>query len=317
MENKVRGKMPFPYSPGDRFKRSEMHELVGGSFRHGMTSCSNGAEFLLFHDAKKSKKFGYDIWEGFQADGSFHYSGQGTSGDQELTKSNAALITAHDLGKRIHLIESVDGVCTYLGRFVLGEPKYFEKMAPDISQADVRRLYVFNLLPVDGQNSSSTSDYVETVRGVTKNWSAPEFSKISYETQSSTNRQLVRAEFELQARFGEFLNTFGHTPYRHEFKIEKKKGSLTPDFWVPCLGIVVEAKPTLERETLRLAVGQVLDYAELSSLEGVGMSPFLLLPDLPSKQLFNWIRSLNIHVVNPHKEGFRIDARDVNWFEPL
>lgn len=313
----MREKIAFPYAPGDQFKRSEMHELVGGSFRHGMTSCSNGTEFLLFHDAKKSKKFGYDIWEGFQADGSFHYSGQGTTGNQELTKSNAALITADDLGKRIHLIESADGVCTYLGRFVLGEPKYFVKLAPDVSQTDVRRLYVFNLYPVDGQNTISITDNVESVRGITRNWSAPAFSEISYEVSGPTNRQLVRSEFELQASFGEFLIKHGHTPYRHEFKIGKKKGGLAPDFWIPSLGIVVEAKPTLDRETLRLAVGQVLDYSELSSLEENPMKPVLLLSDLPSEQVFNWIRSLHISIVHQHKDGFRVNGKDVNWLESL
>ena len=75
-----------------------MHEKVGGSFRHGMTSCSEGNEFLLFHDKKKSVKFGYHVWEGLQADGKFHYTGQGTQGDQTLTKSNLALIRAGELG---------------------------------------------------------------------------------------------------------------------------------------------------------------------------------------------------------------------------
>lgn len=80
----------FPYSPGDQFKRADMHDLIGGSFRHGMTKCNGGNDYLLFHDPKNSKKFGYDKWEGKQADGSFHYSGQGTL----ETKTDPSLIWA-------------------------------------------------------------------------------------------------------------------------------------------------------------------------------------------------------------------------------
>ena len=45
----------FPYSPGDQFKRADMHDLIGGSFRHGMTKCNGGNDYLLFHDQRTAR----------------------------------------------------------------------------------------------------------------------------------------------------------------------------------------------------------------------------------------------------------------------
>jgi hypothetical protein len=288
-----------------------MHDVVGGSFRHGMTTCNDGQEFLLFHDAKKSKKFGYDIWEGFQADGSFHYSGQGTSGDQELTKSNAALLAAHETGKPIHLIETRDGICTYLGRYILGEPKYFSKLAPDISMSEMRSIFVFNLLPTSHLNSEKK--FGELTHGITRPWVKPDFSTVKFEFSAYASREMIRAEFQLQASFGTFLETRNISPFRHEFRIESSKGGLLPDMWIPSMQMVVEAKATLDRETLRLAVGQVLDYQELARLEERHMKPFLLLPALPNIQILGWMNSLGINVIHPNDGDFLVNGCKYTW----
>lgn len=301
----------FPYKPGEKFKRNEMHKVVGGSFRHGMTSCNSGREFLLFHDAKKSKKFGYDIWEGSQADGSFHYSGQGTSGDQKMIKSNAALLTAHEAGKPIHLIETQEGTCTYLGRYLLGEPKYFSRLAPDVSMTEMRKIFVFNLVPTSSSHFEESSG--KPAHGITRPWVKPEFSRVKYELGALVNREMIRVEFELQAAFGTFLITKNLTPFRHEFRIESAKGGLLPDMWIPSLKMIVEAKATLDRETLRLAVGQVLDYQELARLDQSQMDAFLLLPGLPNLQILEWMNSLGINVIHPVEGDFHVNGREFSW----
>lgn len=71
-------------------------------------------------------------------------------------------------------------------------------------------------------------------------------------------------EYELQTRFGKYLISKGHTPLSHTFKFSNLQGGLKPDFWVPDLELVIEAKASSARDYVRLAIGQVLDYANLA-----------------------------------------------------
>ena len=68
-----------------------------------MTSCLEGTAFLLFQNEQKAKQYGYDLWEGWQADGTFHYTGQGASGDQKFRGPNKSLLAIAKDGGPIHL----------------------------------------------------------------------------------------------------------------------------------------------------------------------------------------------------------------------
>lgn len=292
----------FPYQLGETFLRREVHEKVGGSFRHGMTSCSAGTEFLLFHDKKKSVKFGYHVWEGLQADGKFHYTGQGTRGDQSLTKSNLALIRASELGNPIHLIESVDGVCTYLGEFLLDDPNFFMKEAPDDLQESLRQVFVFRLIPKTFFQGLTPSDSVVLkMTGVSKPWIPPKFSDLHRDQSPNSASSILRSEFKLQNEFGLFLLSHGHKVLSYDFKFPEASGTLKPDFWIEDLGMIVEAKPSTSREHVRLAIGQVLDYVHLAAYLGLKMKPAILLPGIPSSDLVDLLKDLGIQLF--HKTG--------------
>ena len=288
----------FPYFPGETFLRSEMHERAGGSFRHGMTSCSAGTEFLLFHDKKKSVKFGYHVWEGLQVDGKFHYTGQGTRGDQLLTKSNLALIRASELGKPIHLIESVDGVCTYLGEFLLDDPNFFIEEAPDELQEGLRKVFVFRLIPKTFlQELSANHSITPKMTGASRPWEPPSFSDLSRDQLRSSASNILRSEFKLQHEFGLFLLSRGHKVLSYDFKFRGANGTLKPDFWIKDLEMIVEAKPSTSREHVRLAIGQVLDYVHLAAKLGLEMKPAILLPGIPARDLVDLLEDLGIELI--------------------
>ncbi len=295
----------FPYLPGESFKRSDLHELFGGSFQQGMTSANEKSDFLIFHDEVNNQEFGYDIWQGFQADGSFHYTGQGIKGDQKMSRSNLALLRANDQMLPIHLIESSKGLCTYIGRFALGEPPYFEKLAPDIQGGNLRKVFVFNLIPLSTSlkiNSDSPSS--AEVTGEDHTWAPPSFAPIEKGVIRSEKSVIDLIEHKLQSEFGQYLIAQGHTPLNHTFQILNSKGFLKPDFWVPDLKLVIEAKPSSAREYVRLAIGQVLDYANLARLEGVSISPAILLPNMPAKDLVTLLSSLEITLIVKSGIGF-------------
>lgn len=296
--------LTFPYKVGDTFKRSELHKIVSGSFRQGMTSCLKENAFLLFHDKKSGIEFGYDKWEGLQADGSFAYTGQGIEGNQKLTRGNSALIKAHESGKPIHLIESNKGICEYLGEYALGDPYFEIKKASDIRRNE-RNVFVFKLIPVSRlfvRIDSINKDLVLT--GKKSEWNAPNDSEIFSKGKAVSDRNILRIEHGLQKRFGEFLLTQGQTVQKYQFKFENAKGILEPDFWVNSMRLVVEAKASSAREYVRIGIGQVLDYANLSEINNTSFKPALLFPNKPSNDLCKLIYKLGILLIIESESGF-------------
>jgi hypothetical protein len=83
----------------------------------------------------------------------------------------------------------------------------------------------------------------------------------------------------------------------YDFKFPKASGSLKPDFWIEDLEMIVEAKPSITREHVRMAIGQVLDYVHLAAQLGLKMKPAILLPGIPSSDLVALLKDLGIRLI--------------------
>lgn len=139
----------WPVQIGQTLKRRHLHALVGGAHQWGITSCLRGTAMLVFRNPKASKKFGYDKWEGQQQNGEFHYTGQGVTGNQDVSvRANKSLLLSKALGKPVHLFESSGTDVTYLGHYELSENPFRWEIAPDENDRD-RRVVVFHLLRVE------------------------------------------------------------------------------------------------------------------------------------------------------------------------
>ena len=142
-------RIEWPIKVGETLKRRRLHTLVGGAHQWGITSCLDGRAMLLFRNPKKSKKFGYDKWEGKQGNGQFHYTGQGVKGNQDVsTRANKSLLMSKDLGKPVHVFESLGTDVTYLGHYELLDNPYRWEIAPDETGRE-RRVVVFHLQRVE------------------------------------------------------------------------------------------------------------------------------------------------------------------------
>ena len=140
--------IPWPLKPGERLKRKQLHALVGGSHQWGITSCLKGSALLVFTDPVRSREYGYDRWEGWRSDNSFHYTGQGTVGPQDVTsRANRSLLRSQAETKPIHLFEADRTVVTYLGEFKLAEDPFRWEEAPD-KYGSMRPVVVFHLVRV-------------------------------------------------------------------------------------------------------------------------------------------------------------------------
>jgi hypothetical protein len=101
---------------------------------------------LIFSDAKAGVQHGYfDDW---QADGSFHYTGEGQLGDQQMVAGNAAILNHVRDGRSLRVFDGVRGVVKYVGEFVVdpADPSY-QRNAPQTGGESLRKVIVFRLRP--------------------------------------------------------------------------------------------------------------------------------------------------------------------------
>jgi hypothetical protein len=71
---------------------------------------------------------------------------------------------------------------------------------------------------------------------------------------------------------------------------------------------LIEAKGSLRREHIRMAVGQLLDYEFLAQNEISGCHKAILLPSQPKDSVLRWLATLKIGVVWQHGGVFRDNA---------
>jgi hypothetical protein len=76
---------------------------------------------------------------------------------------------------------------------------------------------------------------------------------------------------------------------------------LACDLFDETTGTLVEAKGDVRRESLRMAVGQLIDYRRL---EGTKVHPAVLLPRRPSDDLKSFLRSAGVALVYRGAEGW-------------
>lgn len=294
----------FPISIGSSLPKASIHVFVGGSGQHGMTSCLNGSAFLVFHNKTAGKKYGYDRWEGWQSDGTFHYTGQGVKGDQRFTRSNKSLLQMSASGKPIHLFQTdkKGNPYEYIGLVTLGDPPFELKLAPD-ETGEERQVIVFQLIPLGHTKSPElihSSNLVESFEG---NWTPPKVDSYSSTATPKIPTQIEVVEMQLQARFGNYMKSIGETVRTITISLQGQKGFLKPDFYLESRNWVVEAKPSASREHIRLAIGQVLDYANLLKMGGKQVEPAVLLPMPPPQDLGNLMQELHIHLIIETEPG--------------
>lgn len=289
----------FPFSVGQIIEKRQIHRLLGGSDQHGMTSCLNGTAFLVFHNEAVGKKFGYDRWEGWQADGSFHYTGQGVQGHQKLTRSNKSLHRMGEVGNPIHLFhtDKKGNPYIYIGLMSLGEPQFFYLRAPDKFGED-RQVIVFHLLPI-GKVAAHPENIIQgMVKVIEGNWASSSIiDQIIPSGPTATPAQIDLEEMKLQSRFGNYLKAKGESVKTISISVDGQKGSLKPDFFLDERNWIVEAKPSSSREHVRLAIGQVLDYSHLLEKAHNKKQPAILLPMAPPDDLLELLTILKIHLI--------------------
>jgi hypothetical protein len=275
------GVTDWSMSLGDVASRTAIQARHGGSRSRGISVPALGSErhdIMLWWHPERGETFGYR--DGWTLDGSaFFFAGTGQEGDQffEAPLHENGRVRDHaSNGDNVRLLKYVaKNKVQYVAQLALDISDPWSWVSgPDRYLLD-RRMIQFRFLPV-GEALIEEADRLREspVSVPTPAPVAPvpqEPSPTDVEALRSRHfQQLQRTRVTLaRRREAELVHDFcvwageifGHPTEGRVIPYAPESGGLRVDVFVPDLNLLVEAKASSERNSIRLAIGQLLDYA--------------------------------------------------------
>lgn len=124
----------------------------------------------------------------------------------------------------------------------------------------------------------------------------------TYRTRERIKRAR-RSEEELMQRYRSWLAQDGHI-----LKIARYHQNIECDALEESRGNLIEAKSSVAREYIRMAVGQLLDYEFQGKRTFGRLNKAILLPGKPKLDVERWLQSLKIGIIWPEKRTFQDNA---------
>jgi hypothetical protein len=288
--------------PGDVIERKQLHVRFGGRTQGGIGPSARTPNVMVFTDPVAGEKHGY--YDGWMPDGLFHYSGEGQYGDQRMLSGNASILNHKSEGRALRVFQGARGNVTYLGEFVT--EGWYEADAPESGDGPLRKVIVFRLRPVDIPSrapSSKLGRLLASQGGET----VTEIDIEQHETEKSfvePNREpyeAERREGKLVQQFSDYLRAKGYQVSRHRILPEGETRPLLTDLYVPQLNLLVEAKGSVTRENVRMAIGQLADYNRFVRAQYQA----ILVPSKPRDDLRQLISSLKFAFIWPEGRSYR------------
>jgi hypothetical protein len=248
----------------------------------------------------RGQAFGY-IYDGRGADGFFHYTGEGQSGDQQMTQGNRAIRDHVAESRELHLFEAYGTELEYVGEFRYHDD--YQADAPEIGSDRVRKVIVFRLEQLSGEERGPSRRTLDRLgREAVK--------EIAVE-QALTERMLIeggrepyqaeRLEQRLVRALADYLERRGHDICRLQFRPAGEPAPLFCDLYDKSAKTLFECKGTVTRPAVRMAIGQLADYGRFADPEAVRA---ILLPEKPRPDLLELAGTQRIAVVWPVGYGF-------------
>lgn len=301
---RITGLGDWHYRTSDVTRRSEIARTYGGAVQGGIEPSARTPNVFLFTDPTAGAEHGYNF-DGWDPGDPlvFHYSGEGQVGDQRIeSRGNAATLKHASQGRILRLFESEPSkraggkLQTYVGAFRIDPDAPFRlEDAPD-RLGNLRKVIVFRLLvdesaPNAGDPRAERPDTADEY-GLVAEAIDPERNNVrEYETSPTTGSRARRDEGHLVQMFENYLRAKGHLVNRRRFTLPKGQGTLITDTFDQSEQVLYEAKSDIKRSTVRLALGQLLDYRRLFDMP---VRARILLPDRPTDDLVELLHEYDV-----------------------
>ncbi|HET9677088.1 MAG TPA: hypothetical protein VFP21_06255 [Solirubrobacterales bacterium] len=290
--------------PNQRITRKELHKRFGGQRQGGISPSAQTPNVFIFYDPEAGEQHGYyDEW---RADGCLHYTGEGQRGDQEMKAGNAAILNHRAQGRALRVFRGARGVITYEGEFELDDVEPFQRTdAPETEDGPLREVFVFRLRPMNFTPPEPDSKLDEVLVGP-KRVDVPierQETEKAYVNPSREPFEAERREQKLVLALEKHLINLGHTVNRQRLLPSGEARPIITDLFDATTGTLIEAKGTVERNAIRMAIGQLLDYRRLFSPGEVHYIAALF-PREPRADLCALLSEQGIAVIYRAADGF-------------
>jgi hypothetical protein len=290
-------------APGGQIERKKLHEDFGGRTQGGIGPSSRTPNVFVFTDPIAGEKHGY--FDGWMPDGLFHYSGEGQHGDQRMISGNASILN-HQLEKRaLRVFQGARGTVTYLGEFEVDEEDpWYEADAPETGDGPLRRVIVFRLRPLDATVQPPQTSLARLLAAAENRLQdlplEQQLTERSFVNPAQEAYEAERKEASLVQALADHLRGKGHAVNRHQILPIGETRPLFTDLFDRNLSLLVEAKGSVTRENIRMAIGQLADYGRFLP----DATRAILLPTGPRADLIELAHSQNIVIIWPGKRGY-------------
>jgi hypothetical protein len=293
--------------PGETIERKTLHDRYGGRTQGGISPSRTSPNVMVFSEPAAGEPHGY--FDGWRADGCFHYTGEGQRGDQQMKSGNAAILTHASTGRALRLFMGARGRVLYEGEFELAPDRpWYTTDAPETRNGPVRNVIVFRLRPLDTRPkpSSSKLDHVGEV-GVQDVPIEEQWTEKAFVAPSQKAYEAERREQTLVIAFRDYLLNQGHEVARQKILPPGEAKPIFSDLMDRTTNTLYEAKGSVERGSIRMAIGQLLDYSRF-------LTPkprlVVLLPSRPREDLQELLRSARVDFVWRERKKF-LDSAEV------
>ncbi|MFF8462036.1 restriction endonuclease [Streptomyces albidoflavus] len=289
--------------PGDQIERKALHSKYGGRTQGGIGPSAKTPNVFVFTDPVAGEKHGY--YDDWMPDGRFHYSGEGQYGDQRMISGNASILNHQAEGRALRVFQGARGTVTYRGEFTIDqENPWYSADAPETNDGPLRKVIVFRLNPVDttpqepatklGRLLVSKPNQVDDLP-LERNENETTFVNPNQEPYEAD-----RKEARLVKAFADYLTSNGHQSGRQRILPPGESRPLFTDLHAKGLGLLVEAKGSVTRENIRMAIGQLADYGRFVD----HTIRAILLPSQPREDLLALAKTQDCAVIWPEGKGF-------------
>jgi hypothetical protein len=290
--------MDLDLSPGEEIKRVELHKRYGGRRQGGISPSKQSPNVFLFTDQARGALHGY-IYDGANADGFYHYTGEGQYGDQRMAQGNRAIRDHKEEGRALHLFDASGGSTTYMGE--LEYVDHYTADAPETDEGPPRSVIVFRLRRLSGESPLAPSRVDQFGGELVKE--VPVEQHLTERMMIYPNREPYEAERREQKIVRELrasLLAEGHDVCRLQLRPEDEPAPLFCDLFDRTSNTLVEAKGSIARNSIRMAIGQLADYERMVS---PAPQKLILVPEEPRPDLLRLAKSQKIGVTWPDGSG--------------
>ncbi len=288
--------------PGEAIERETLQERYGGRLQGRIGPSTRSPNVLLFSDPLAGAE-ARGQYEGWRADGCFHYAGEGQRGDQQMKSGNAAILNHVGDGRALRLFRGIKGQVVYEGQFEASpERPFYTTDAPEARDGPLRSVIVFRLRPLDVRPKASSSKLDFLARAGVEDVAIDEqWTEMAFIAPGHAASEAERREQALLAAFRDHLLGQGHEVSRLKIVPAGEARPLFADLIDRTTNTLFEVKGTVERGSVRMAVGQLLDYSRF--LEPPPQLA-VLLPAQPREDLRAFLKSAGVALVWRERKRF-------------